>query len=139
MSRPISEKMFLKPGMRTYPVGTPDWFLDHIDAPDLEVMSQPEGEFVYVHVFAKDQFELDRYFSELKPLLARNGALWVSWPKGGGMGTDLSLHEVVVVGYRHGLVESICLSIDQTWSGFRFTHPKPGKIYQNSHAKLIRN
>jgi len=31
------------------------------------------------------------------------------------------------------------LSVDNTWSALRFTHPKPGKTYNNSHGTLQRS
>lgn len=53
--------------------------------------------------------------------------------------TDLSLHHVIRIGYNHGLVESTCLSVNDTWSALKFTWPKSGKAYNNSHAVLNRN
>ena len=78
--------------------------------------------------------ELD--FPALMRHLKPTGMLWVSWPKAKQLGTDLNLPNVIRIGYSHGLVESTCLSVDATWSGIKFTHPKPGKVYQNSHGQL---
>jgi len=36
--------------------------------------------------------------------------------------------------YDLNMVESTCLRIDDVWSGLKFTHPKPGKIYANSYG-----
>jgi hypothetical protein len=52
------------------------------------------------------------------------------------LGSDLALPTVIGIGYRHGLVESTCLRIDDTWSGLKFTFPKPGKTYANSYGTL---
>ena len=62
--------------------------------------------------------------------------LWVSWPKGGKLGTDLNIKIVIKLGYEFGLVESTCLCVNKTWSGLKFTHMKKGKIYNNSYGKL---
>lgn len=137
MTRSIAEKMFVKPGICAYLRNAPDGHLEHIGAVDVRSKSNLEGQFDYLHLFAKNQQEMADHFSELKAHLSERGALWVSWPKGGKLGTDLNLHEVIRIGYARGLVESTCLSIDSTWSGLRFTHPKPGKAYNNSHADLI--
>lgn len=136
MTRTIAEKMFIKPEMSAYLYAAPDGHLVHIGARDVKVSESLNGEFDYMHLFAKNQAELRRHFSALKPHLGAKGALWVSWPKGGQLGTDLNLHEVIRIGYARGLVESTCLSIDKTWSALRFTHPKPGKVYNNGHADL---
>ena len=52
------------------------------------------------------------------------------------MGTDLALPKVIEIGYNHGLVESRTLSVDDTWSAMKFTHPKKGKAYNNSYGQL---
>jgi hypothetical protein len=62
--------------------------------------------------------------------------LWVSWPKGRAGGTDLTLRDVIAIGYRHGLVESKTISITAIWSAIKFTYPKPGKQYNNSYGRL---
>ena len=79
---------------------------------------------------------MERTFPKLKRHLQKGGMLWVSWPKGRAMGTDLTLPEVIRIGYDHGLVESTALRIDDAWSALKFTHPKRGKVYQNSYGKL---
>ena len=92
--------------------------------------------FDYIHLFVKKQSAYTKIFSKLKAHLKLNGMLWVSWPKGGGLDTDLSLPKVIQIGYSYGLVESTCLSINNVWSGLKFTHPKKDKVYNNSHATL---
>lgn len=64
--------------------------------------------------------------------------LWVSWPKGGRLGTDLDMKKVIGIGYDLGMVESICLRVDEVWAGLKFTCPKPGKVYRNSYGTLSR-
>ncbi|WP_214056781.1 hypothetical protein [Nocardioides aquaticus] len=43
---------------------------------------------------------------------------------------------MIAIGYDAGMVESTCLSVDATWSGLRFTHPRPGRVYANSFGTL---
>jgi hypothetical protein len=52
------------------------------------------------------QAGLEAAFPALRDHLKRTGMLWVSWPKGGQSGTDLSLPQVIRIGYSHGIVES---------------------------------
>ena len=77
-----------------------------------------------------------RRFPRLKRHLRPTGALWVSWPKGRKLGADLTLPTVIEIGYRHGLVESTTLRVDDTWSAMKFTHPKAGRVYRNSYGTL---
>ena len=60
----------------------------------------------------------------------------MSWPKGRKLGADLTLPTVIEIGYRHGLVESTTLRVDDTWSAMKFTHPKAGRVYRNSYGTL---
>ena len=49
--------------------------------------------------------------------------LWLSWPKGGRLGSNLGLPKVIKIGYDFGLVESTCLRVSDVWAGLKFTHP----------------
>ncbi|RMB61297.1 hypothetical protein EAX62_01100 [Tessaracoccus antarcticus] len=129
--------MGIKPGSRTHMVSAPPSAVTAMALPALELPPTLEGEFGYLHLFTTSQAEMDEAFPTLKEHLATSGMLWVSWPKGRRLGTDLTLPAVIRIGYSHGLVESTCLSVDDTWSGLKFTHPKPGKIYENGHGSLI--
>ena len=79
---------------------------------------------------------MDDLFAKLKTNLKPTGMLWLSWPKGKKLGTDLTLPVIIKIGYGHGLVESTCLSVDATWSGLKFTHPKKDKTYNDSYGQL---
>ena len=138
MSRTVSQKMGVKEGMRAFFLNAPQSALNAITLPGLDVGSALQGAFDYLHFFTKTQAEMDDSFPKLKQHLKNTGMLWLSWPKGTKLGTDLALPVVIRIGYSHGLVESTCLSVDATWSGLKFTHPKKDKVYQNSHGQLKR-
>lgn len=91
---------------------------------------------VHIIIFVTRQRNLDATFPEYKPHLHATGKLWVAWPKRGLLDTDLNIKEVIQIGYNHGLVESTNLRIDDTWTALKFTHPKPGKTYNNSCGTL---
>ena len=110
--------------------------VDTIELPPLNIFHLLSDAFDYIHLFVKSQSVFINQFPRLKPHLKENGMLWVSWPKGGKSGTDLNIKIVIKLGYDFGLVESTCLSINETWSGLKFTLPKKGKIYNNSYGKL---
>jgi hypothetical protein len=136
MSTTVAKKMGIKEGSRAIFVNAPGSAEDAIDPPDLDVVTRLSGDFDYIHLFTKSQADLDRTFPRLRDHLRPTGMLWVSWPKGGKLGTDLSMTKVIKIGYDHGLVESKCLSVDATWSALKFTHPKKGKVYNNSYGTL---
>jgi hypothetical protein len=139
MTKDISQKMGVKEGMRAFFVNAPRSALEAINLPSLTIDSELQGEFDYLHFFTITQAEMDDLFPKLKRHLKPTGMLWISWPKNKKLGTDLALPKVINIGYSHGLVESTCLSVDTTWSGLKFTHPKKGKTYNNSFGQLPTN
>ena len=134
----VWKKMGVKEGMRAFFLNAPQASLVAANRPALDVESALQGEFDYLHFFTKTQAEMNELFPKLKRHLKAIGMLWLSWPKGRKLGTDLALPVVIRIGYSHGLVESTCLSVDATWSGLKFTHPKADKVYRNSHGQLKR-
>ncbi|MFG2063914.1 hypothetical protein ACGFIK_21135 [Micromonospora sp. NPDC048871] len=136
MPRTVAQKMGVKPGSRTFFMNAPESVHETIDLPDLVVGEGLDGEFDYMHLFVITQAEMNDQFPRLKAHLRAGGMLWLSWPKGRKLGSDLTLPKVIEIGYNHGLVESTCLSVDPTWSGLKFTHPKRGKTYHNSYGTL---
>lgn len=96
----------------------------------------PDQYFDHIIFFTKNQSDLDKRFPKYKQHITASGKLWIAWPKGKRLGTDLDIKEVIRIGYNHGLVESTNLRIDDTWTALKFTHPKPGKHYANSYGIL---
>lgn len=136
MSRTVAEKMGLKPGLRSHFRDAPTSALEAMHLPTLDVARTLSGEFDYLHLFTTSQAEMAVSFPARARHLRDTGKLWVSWPKAKQLGTDLTLPQVIRIGYDHGLVESTTLSVDSTWSAIKFTHPKPGKTYRNSYGTL---
>jgi len=136
MVRTVSQKMGVKENSKAYFVNADKEAIENLDLPNLNISKNLDNEFDYIHLFVKTQSEFLEHFTKLKEHLITNGMLWVSWPKGGKLGTDLNIKIVIKLGYDFGLVESTCLSVNNTWSGLKFTHPKKGKIYNNSYGKL---
>ena len=136
MIRTISQKMGVKEKSRAIFVNAQKEALENINLPTLDIQEKLKEELDYIHLFVKTQTEFITHFPKLKQHLKLNGMLWVSWPKGGKLGTDLNIKSIIKLGYDFGLVESTCLSINDIWSGLKFTHPKKGKVYNNSYGKL---
>lgn len=135
-SRAVAQKMGLKPGARAHLRNAPEASIAAMGLPDLDLPATLTGEFDYLHLFVLTRSEMREQFGGLRDRLRPGGMLWVSWPKGGRLGTDLTIKSVIAVGYDLGMVESTCLRIDDVWSGLKFTHPKPGKTYANSYGTL---
>ena len=136
MARSVAEKIGIAEGVRAHFVNAPSSALAAIELPELEVSEELEGDFDYIHFFSLTQAEMGETFPKLKSHLKPSGTLWLSWPKGQRLGSDLGLPKVIEIGYRHGLVESTCLRVDDTWAALKFTYPKKGKVYHNRYGRL---
>ncbi|MBO0953161.1 DUF3052 family protein [Fibrella forsythiae] len=136
MMKSVSAKMGVKPTSRAILINAPTEAVQALELPALDLETNLQGVFDYIHLFAITQAELKEQLPTLKGSLEQTGTLWVSWPKGGQRGTDLTLPKVIEIGYAHGLVESKSLSVNSTWSALKFTHPREGKSYNNSYGNL---
>jgi hypothetical protein len=136
MTRTVSQKMRIREGMTAYLLNVPEDALEALDLPRIRRGSALVGSFEYIHCFVTEQSELDTVLPKLKKHLDLAGTLWVSWPKGRRLGTDLALPEVIRISYTHGLVESTCLSVNDTWSALKLTLPKRGRVYNNRYGTL---
>ena len=131
-TRTVAQKMGVKPGLRAYLRDAPATAVTAMGLPDLDVPETLTGELDYLHLFVVTQDRLREQFGELRDRLRPGGMLWVSWPKGGKLGTDLTIKSVIAIGYELNMVESTCLRNDEVCSGLKFTHPKTGKTYAKS-------
>lgn len=136
MPRSVAGKMGVRSGCRAHFVSAPALVLQGMELPELDISGDLSGGFDYIHLFSITQAGMTEDFPRLKRHLNAGGMLWVSWPKAKKLGSDLALPVVIRIGYDHGLVESTCLRIDDTWAGLKFTHPKAGKVYNNSYGTL---
>lgn len=134
--RTVAEKMGIVPGSRARIEGAPPEAVAAMALPELDLVDALRGRFDHLHLFVTTRAGMRDRFPALRDHLAEGGRLWVSWPKGGRLGTDLTIASVIEIGYDLGLVESTCLRVDDTWSALKFTRPKPGKVYRNSYGTL---
>jgi hypothetical protein len=91
-----------------------------------EVAAQ-EGQFDYLHVFARDKAELAESFGQLRDKLRPGGSLWVSWLKvsgkhGGGHAIDLNENVIRRLALTHGLVDVKVAALDRDWSALLLMH-----------------
>ncbi len=119
---PLIKKLGMKPGMRGSILDLPDDAAPlFADAP-IDLISRLSGEFDYIHVFASRRAPLAKRMAQAKQRLRADGMLWVSWPKGGKLGTDLNENVVREIGLGLGLVDVKVAAVDETWSGLKFVY-----------------
>ncbi|MBT8136541.1 MAG: DUF3052 domain-containing protein [Gammaproteobacteria bacterium] len=122
---PLQKKLGLKPGMRAVFIREPDNYrttLGELPA-GLRLLSRPGKEMEFVHLFCASIKDLRARLSGVKRALARDGTLWVSWPKkSSGMQSDLAEGDVRSAGLKLGLVDVKICAVDDTWSALKFVY-----------------
>lgn len=136
--RSVSEKMEVREGLRAYFLDAPDDALATIASDSLVVSQTLRGEFDLIFAFVITQQKMRVIFPKLRAHVKSSGRLWVCWPKGRGLNSDLTVQTVISIGYDCNMVESKAVRIDKTWSGLKFTFPRPKTIYANSYGTLPR-
>jgi hypothetical protein len=120
------KKLGIKPGFTVWFVDVPEGYVDWLGPlPEgVEVTAGPRpGSCDFVHFFTTSRAALVARLPQLKAALAKDGMLWLSWPKkASGVATDLDGNGVRELGLAQGLVDVKVAAIDTVWSGLKFVY-----------------
>jgi alkylation response protein AidB-like acyl-CoA dehydrogenase len=124
---PLVKKLGIKAGQSVAIVNAPEEFLARELRPLPEnVKLEPataRGQLDFIMLFVGSAKALHKELPKLKKKLARDGILWVSWPKkSSGVETDLSFGVVQQLGLTIGLVDVKICAVNETWSGLKFVY-----------------
>ena len=122
----LIEKLGIKPGAKVLIRKAPRDYLTLLGKlPDGAVVRRRgAGPFDFVHLFAKSTRELVAALPAAARSIAKNGMLWVSWPKhASNVRTDLDENAVRDLGLSAGLVDIKICAVDDTWSALKFVIP----------------
>ncbi|MCY3784898.1 MAG: hypothetical protein OXG79_14110 [Chloroflexi bacterium] len=125
---PLPRKLGIKPGYAVALVGAPEEFERTLGElpPDVTLRRRAQGRCDLIVWFVGSRRDLERRVARYGAR-AGAGGLWICWPKkASGVVSDLSERVVRETGLAQGLVDYKIASIDQTWSGLRFTRRKSG-------------
>lgn len=121
--RSLVEKLGIRSGYKVYLGNSPPGYLAVLGAlPDRVVLVKAlKGPVDFIQFFSQEKAELESEFPRLKKGLAKDGALWVSWPKGASkIKTDLNENVAREIGLKNGLVDVKVCAVDDVWSGLKF-------------------
>ena len=127
---PLAKKLGLKPGMRAWFLGMPDSVRAEVerDAPAIERLETPEPPVELAHIFVTSCAALDCELRMLLPLIARDGMIWVSWPKKASkVATDITEDVIRDLALPLGLVDVKVCAVDTTWSGLKLVIRKENR------------
>lgn len=119
---PLAQKLGLKPGMRAWSLNMPDSVRVEIDRDALAIqrLEQPEPPVDLAHIFVTSFAALDCELRMLLPLIARDGTIWVSWPKKASkVPTDITEDVIREIALPLHLVDVKVCAVDATWSGLK--------------------
>lgn len=74
----------------------------------------------FVHFFTASRAELEKKLEECLSKMARDGMIWVNWPKkSSGFPSEISEDTIREVALPLGLVDVKVCAVDKTWSGLK--------------------
>jgi hypothetical protein len=118
---PLFTKLRYKPGMRVCVLGAPSGFSAELARLPKSVKREPalRGHFDLVHAFFTRRAQLARSAQKLGAAIEPDGILWLSYPKGDALGTDLNREIVRETAAVAGLETVAQVAIDDVWSAMR--------------------
>ena len=125
---PLAQKLGLKDGQRVLFIDLPASLAELATARDfVETSRRTVGElddaatgYDVIHLFTTARATLEALGQRLMELIARNGMIWVSWPKKAAkIATDITEDVVRAVLLPLGLVDVKVCAVDATWSGLK--------------------
>jgi CheY-like chemotaxis protein len=117
---PLWKKLGIKPGCTVSLIGAPD-AVDLGDLPPGVVVVRRVRGAALTLWFVRSRAELEAGVSAMVPR-SEGGGLWIVWPKKASrVVSDLTQQAVRDAGLAAGMVDFKVCSIDETWSGLRFS------------------
>jgi hypothetical protein len=113
---PTLKKLRYKPGMRVAVTGAPAGFEAELAKADL---TRGRKDLDLAQAFFTRKAELERALPRLCASLGAGGILWLCYPKGKALGTDLDRDVVRASAGRAGLQAVALVAIDAVWSALR--------------------
>jgi hypothetical protein len=118
-TRPLLDKLGVKPGVRVALVGLDDaWFVKQLRERTADIVrGKPRTPCDLVFMGATKKRDLAR-LGQLKSWIEPNGAIWVVRPKGGR--SELKETDLIDAGLAAGLVDNKIASFSDTQGAMRF-------------------
>jgi hypothetical protein len=117
-TKPILEKLRYTPGQRALILNVPDAYAPILEG--IEYEDRLDGQFDFIHVFVTRRADVQRDAPAWRDALTPNGILWISYPKGKAIATDLNRDSLYRMVLEHGLQGVSQVAIDDVWSALRF-------------------
>lgn len=119
MDKALLGKMKIKPEHSLLVLNSPKGYVKTADKVDTRLTL--DGKYHAIQLFVKDKSELDAYASKVVNALKDEGLLWICYPKkSASIKTDLTRDDGWDALKKQGYEGVSLVSVDDTWSAFRF-------------------
>jgi hypothetical protein len=125
---PLAQKLGLKDGQRALFVDLPASLAELATARQfvestritVDQLGDAQPGYDFVHLFTAARAVLEGLAQPLMNVIARDGMIWVSWPKKAAkVATDITEDVIRDVVLPIGLVDVKVCAVDETWSGLK--------------------
>lgn len=118
---PLAKKLGYAEGAALYAKDMPESVRDEIEAEVCpRYVARPSKDLPAAHLFHTKASALSDDLKALRPKLAANGMIWVSWPKKAAkVETDITEDTIRKIALPMGYVDVKVCAVDETWSGLK--------------------
>lgn len=120
---PLWKKLGYKAGQSAFVHQPPRNYSALLQLPaDVSVTWSPrfKAGLPFVHLFVTNFADLTTRLGQYRPRIARDGTVWVSWPKqSSGVPTDITEDRIRAAALPLGFVDIKVCAVDDTWSGLK--------------------
>ncbi len=118
---PLAKKLGLKEGGALWAKGMPESVREEIEAEVCpRYLARAGKDIPAAHLFHTSASKLEADLKKLRPLLAADGQVWVSWPKKAAkVATDITEDTIRKIALPMGYVDVKVCAVDETWSGLK--------------------
>ncbi|MBN9331888.1 DUF3052 domain-containing protein [Devosia sp.] len=133
---PLAQKLGLKDGFRALFIDLPISLADLTTARafaesshlTVEQLGDAQQGYNFIHLFTASRAVLEKLAQPLMGLIARDGMIWVSWPKKASkVPTDITEDTIREIVLPLGLVDVKVCAVDEVWSGLKLVIRKDAR------------
>ena len=123
-TKPIAQKLHLKPGYRVALLNAPATYVAALGAlpPGVELVRSLDASFDFIQLFVQQRADVDAQLPAAKQALRPKGLLWVAYPRGKALATDLNRDKLAAAVQPLGFKAVAQVAVDDVWSALRFKH-----------------
>lgn len=137
MDKALLARMKIKPEHSLLVLNSPAGYVKPTDKVDTRLTL--DGKYHAIKLFVKDKHDLDAYALKVVNALKDDGLLWICYPKkSAAIKTDLTRDNGWDALKKQGYEGVSLVSVDDTWSAFRFRPTEKVKTQKKQHKAAAR-